>query len=256
MTTGSAATFDHQPEAPRELCLEELDRAVSLGIELPPALHKYHQQLLTEREARRAWPALLERIAAAEERRALALAPVEIVFPGSPTSPDDRCHLGGMPVPEHMREATFIVRNGKLEFTGARILTVQESRLEKRRYRFHPNRTVHFIPADVYEAWPRHERPEAGTLPDDLLAWLGRGGGFMKLARLQDLPPGAPTSVVDYEEMLRAARRIVDGTTSGDILRTWRDNASSAGEASGVLRAMLDKRLTELGADDASGEAA
>lgn len=253
--------------------LENLKYALNKGIKLPPALKKEHDRLVAEQdaEAKRAteWDGVLAELAeidAAEEaERQARIDAANITFPGVPQADDDVVVVG-----RRRSESGFWLTHksdGTADFFYSHMppIPVGETNDGKttRRYRFNEWRTIHYVPRAVWNLVPKffQDRVDASWAPDDVWRWSGGVQNFLPFNRGRSIDgrEGQPS-----EEELTAAtakaiekcRDLVAGCVDVALLRTWRDNAGSAGEASGVLRAVIEKRLAALGADDARGEAA
>lgn len=241
--------------------LERLNIATANGVELTAEETKVRDLL---RMMRRVWDdrTLQARVdaalAAAAERRALREQSATVTFPSTPGADDDLVVFG------HVVGDRATMRfdrdvGGKLRFNAL----VWEGARGEGVYRFSPHRLVHYVPRAVHDAIPDRIRSGIAfreALPSDIWRFVGGAAAFLPV-RPADLF-GRPTTHTPEQQTTATAaaiakcREYIDDVEQVELLRTWRDNAGSAGEASGVLTAMLEKRLAELGADDVGGEAA
>jgi hypothetical protein len=256
---------------------ERLAVAVSHDVELTSDQRKALEMLGVLSRASETLPALDEKISnatkqwqAAKERR---MASATVVFPGVAQSPDDLVVIG----PRRTEHGFRLLHraDGTLDFFGDQVatvavpdtvypnVTVQRTIADgeefqghaPRYYAFSPHRTIHWIPRVIWEALSdRHrERIDARrSAPRDLWKWSGGAEAFLPRERGRSID--GKVAQPSQEELTAATAKaisqcsdLVEGCGDVDLIRGWRANAGTAGDATPVLVGILDRRLAELG---------
>jgi hypothetical protein len=241
-----------------ERLLESLNIAAAQGVELDDderevlALLRLLRRVDDGNDARR--KRIDDALAKAAEARSRRDAAAVVTFPRTPRAPDDLVVIGYV----RPERSTFCIdrrEDGTLEFNAV----VSDAATGKGVYRFSPRRSVHYVPREIYDVIP--ERVRSGitfrdSVPRDLWKYVGGVENFLPFNRTINSSRGSdgresqPTP--EEREAATAAaiarcRELASGCASADVLAAWLEHSESAGEAAPVLRALLERRLQELG---------
>lgn len=237
--------------------IRAIEEVKAAGGELPAVLEQERERLRAERERARdlqaARPLLLAELARVRQAARLNAARAErartVTFPSTPEAADDWLVIGSAADTADPEDWNPV------EIDGVR-------------YRFHPNRELHFMPAEVALAWPLRRRfgreQSRGesipgdvfeAMPRDLLRIFRSRFSSVKTSGRQGTGPGYSEVDVDESGLLAKASSVVRACFYPPLLRRWLETAKAAGDdVNSVLASVIEERLGELEAEDEEAE--